>query len=179
MDEALNHLSQAVATVDLCSLQTGGNSGVIGGIGSSALAEEIFSNYATALRKCDRLEEALSWYDRCLSLSPSDPNTHASIAFTLHLMRRFDDAVSAYHKALALQPTFTFCIDMLNRAMVDSCEHFAKASLKFNDSITMNNNTHDNYDENGEHLFDVDAACGISIMLAAADSSSFLQDTSL
>lgn len=176
MDEALNHLSQAVATVDLCSQQTGGNSGVIGGIGSSALAEEIFSNYATALRKCDRLEEALSWYDRCLSLSPSDPNTHASIAFTLHLMRRFDDAVSAYHRALALQPTFTFCIDMLNRAMVDSCEYFAKASLNFNDSRTMNT-THDDNDD-GEHLFDVDA-CGVSIMLGATDSSSFLQDTSL
>ena len=176
MDEALSHLSQAVSTVDLCSQHSKGNSGIIGGIGSSALAEEIFSNYATALRKSDRLEEALSWYDRCLCLSPSDPNTHASIAFTLHLMRRFDDAVSAYHRALALQPTFTFCIDMLNRAMVDSCEHFAKASLnlQYNDSRTLHAQE-DNDD--GDVSFDIDA-CGLSVMLGASDSSSFLQDTS-
>ena len=163
-----------MAAVDLCSQRSGGNSAIVGGIGSSALAEEIFSNYATALRKSDRLGEALSWYNRCLCLSPSDPNTHASIAFTLHLMRRFDEAVSAYHRALALQPTFTFCIDMLNRAMVDSCEHFAKASIDCNYSRTLN--SHDNNDD-GELLFDIDA-CGVSAMLGATDGSSFLQDTS-
>ena len=53
----------------------------------NALAQ-IFSNYATALRKCGRYEEALYWYDKCLAASPSDANCHACAGFTFHLMQR-------------------------------------------------------------------------------------------
>jgi len=80
---------------------------------------EIFTNYATALRKCARYEDALFWYDKCLAASPNDANCYASVGFTFHLMQRFDMAVSSYHQALAIQPNFTFCSDMLSRAMDD------------------------------------------------------------
>lgn len=32
---------------------------------------------------------------------------------------RFDEAISAYHKSLAFQPTFSFAAEMLTRAMQD------------------------------------------------------------
>lgn len=87
---------------------------------SDGCAEEVYSNYATALRLCKRFDEALHWYQLCLAFKPSDAGTFANIAFTLHLSQNFDEAISAYHKALALQPNFTFCSEMLARAMVDS-----------------------------------------------------------
>ena len=48
-----------------------------------------------------------------------DAGTHASIAFTHHLCQRYDEAISSYHRALGLQPTYTFCSEMLSRAMDD------------------------------------------------------------
>ena len=82
-------------------------------------AGEVYSNYATALRRSGRFDEALTLYKLCLTSNPSDAGTHASIGFTLHLSQNFDEAITAYHKALALQPTFTFCSEMLSRAMED------------------------------------------------------------
>jgi hypothetical protein len=60
--------------------------------------------------------------------------THANIAFTLHLSRRysslthsvrngsparFDEAIEQYHRALSLQPSLSFCGDMLSQALED------------------------------------------------------------
>ena len=39
---------------------------------------EIYNNYATALRKMDRFEEALVWYEKCLAANPSDASIFAS-----------------------------------------------------------------------------------------------------
>ena len=66
----------------------------------------------------DRLEEALEWYNLCLTINPRDAGLHANIGFTLHLSGRFDDAITAYHQSLALQHT-PFCAEMLSRAMRD------------------------------------------------------------
>jgi hypothetical protein len=50
------------------------------------------------MRKSDRFEDALYWYDKCLAANPDDANCHASIGFTFHLMQRwrallyYDDA---------------------------------------------------------------------------------------
>eukprot|EP00597_Dinobryon_sp_UTEXLB2267_P000463 CAMPEP_0170057838 /NCGR_PEP_ID=MMETSP0019_2-20121128/689_1 /TAXON_ID=98059 /ORGANISM="Dinobryon sp., Strain UTEXLB2267" /LENGTH=494 /DNA_ID=CAMNT_0010262635 /DNA_START=1481 /DNA_END=2965 /DNA_ORIENTATION=+ len=80
---------------------------------------EIYNNYATALRKSERFEEALLWYDKCLSANPRDASIFASKGFTLHLLRRLDEAINCYHQALALQPKLAFCSEMVNRAMED------------------------------------------------------------
>lgn len=44
---------------------------------------------------------------------------HANIAFTLHLSQKFAKAINEYHAALALQANFSFCTDMLTKAMED------------------------------------------------------------
>jgi len=80
---------------------------------------EIYNNYATALRKSERFDEALLWYDKCLSANPRDASIFANKGFTLHLMRRLDEAINCYHQALALQPKLAFCSEMVNRAMED------------------------------------------------------------
>jgi len=65
------------------------------------------------------IAEALQWYRRCLILDATDARIHASIGFTLHLLRRFDEAIEAYHRALSLQPDFPFCTEMLTAALHD------------------------------------------------------------
>lgn len=151
-------------------------SGSGSGSGCARVTVEVYSNYATALRKCDRFEEALSWYHKCLGLSPSDPNTHASIAFTRHLMRDFDGAMTSYHRALSLQPTFAFCIDMLDRAMADSIssvnmspmtssrEPLGAAVEKHQFSMLKDGQTDNSVDD-----------CALSDMLGREDSLSFLR----
>lgn len=79
----------------------------------------MFFNYATVLRKLNRLDDALLWYNRCLSLAPLKSLTLASIAFTLHLGRKFEEAITYYQQALSLDPKLTFASDMLQQVMND------------------------------------------------------------
>lgn len=127
LDEAIDHFSRAVAIVQSSSVSSHENASFRKGFG-----EEIFSNYATALRKCKRFDDALHWYSLCLAINPMDAGTHASIAFTHHLCQRYDDAISSYHRALGLQPTYTFCSEMLSRAMDDIIKY-----SKFDDSSSL------------------------------------------
>ena len=66
-----------------------------------------------------RLDDALLWYDRCLSVKPHCATTHALRGFTLHLQGCFDEAIDTYHRALTLQPSNIFCTDMLTKALND------------------------------------------------------------
>jgi hypothetical protein len=70
---------------------------------------QIFNNYATCLRKCGMLENALEWYYQCLAYSPTDAMTHANIGFTLHLSRR------CLHRAL-LPPPHCPCSGSMKRS---------------------------------------------------------------
>lgn len=88
----------------------------VAGIGGT---DEIMSNFATCLRKMKRLDDALMWYNRCLSIRPNCAATHASRGFTLHQQGCFDEAIEAYHRALTLQPSNIFCTDMLTKALND------------------------------------------------------------
>ena len=49
---------------------------------------QIYSNYACVLRRTGHLDRAVEWYRLSLSLNPSDPDTHSSLGFTYHLLRR-------------------------------------------------------------------------------------------
>lgn len=82
--------------------------------------EEILNNYATALRRGGRIQESIYWYQLCLAANPVSAGTHANLAFAYHLLQNFDEAITCYHRALALQPTYTFCSEMLSRALKDS-----------------------------------------------------------
>ncbi len=134
-DEAIEHLARAATLLHAEQEEaTGGKS----------CGDEIFANYATALRRVKRFDEAVEWYQLCLAVNPTDAGTHANLGFTLHLMERYDEAISAYHKALSLQPTFSFCAEMLTRALqdslaagryVDSAASALPAHLRMNDEV--------------------------------------------
>ncbi len=90
---------------------------------SKHCALEILNNYAIALRRLRNYTEALEYFSLCLSLNPLDPDIHVSIAFTYHLARKFDEAVTYYHRSLAIRANNSFCIEMLHRAMTDKGQY--------------------------------------------------------
>ena len=73
------------------------------------------------LRRQGKFERALQWYSLSIAEEPHDHDTHAAIGYTFHLMRRFDEAITSYHRALALHPSSAFCAEMLSRALEDTC----------------------------------------------------------
>ena len=82
---------------------------------------QIYCNYATVLRRLGRFERALQWYSLSIAEEPHDHDTHAAIGYTFHLLRRFDEAIASYHRALALHPSSAFCAEMLCHALEDTC----------------------------------------------------------
>jgi anaphase-promoting complex subunit 6 len=71
----------SIATPDVCC----GSSSIVIDVCNLL---QIFSNYAAALRKCERFDEALHWYDKAMSAQPNDANCHAAVGYTFHLMQR-------------------------------------------------------------------------------------------
>ena len=84
------------------------------------------------------LDDAIFYYEKCLGIDQSNASTHANIAFTYHIggrqmiimlmsfsyfticaFRRFERAVSSYHRALSLDPSMTICVDLLSKAIDD------------------------------------------------------------
>ena len=123
LEKAIEHLALASSIVQDQDERahfdkSGGSAMQLGGT-TRVNGDEIYSNYATALRRAERFEEALDWYRLCLSMNSTDAGTHANIGFTLHLMGRYSEAINEYHIALAHQPTFSFCSDMLSKALND------------------------------------------------------------
>ena len=73
------------------------------------------------LRRLGHLSEAHRWYQACLAINPTSAELHAQIGFTLHLSRRYTNAIDEYHKSLAIRHS-PFCADMLSKAMNDLFE---------------------------------------------------------
>ncbi len=53
-------------------------------------------------------------------LSSATPKYSIFIYRTYVSSSRFDEAITFYHQALALQPNSSFCAEMLNRAFTDA-----------------------------------------------------------
>ncbi|KAJ6751984.1 hypothetical protein OIU85_002407 [Salix viminalis] len=85
----------------------------------SQLWEPTVVNLAHAYRKLKIYHEAISYYERALTLSPRSLSTYAGLAYTYHLQDNFTAAITYYHKALWLKPDDQFCTEMLSLALVD------------------------------------------------------------
>lgn len=85
----------------------------------SQLWEPTVVNLAHAYRKLKRYREAISCYERALTLSSKSVSTYAGLAYTYHLQDNFSAAITHYHKALWLKPTDQFCTEMLSLALMD------------------------------------------------------------
>ncbi|KAL0680363.1 hypothetical protein Bca4012_008345 [Brassica carinata] len=80
-------------------------------------------NLAHAFRKLRKYREAISYYERALTLSTKSLSTYSGLAYTYLLQGNFSAAISHYHKALWLKPDDQFCTEMLNVALLDECQN--------------------------------------------------------
>ncbi|GMJ10107.1 anaphase promoting complex 6 [Hibiscus trionum] len=87
----------------------------------SEMWEPTVVNLAHAYRKLKMFHEAISFYEKALTLSTKSLSTYAGLAYTYHLQDNFTDAITYYHKALWLKPDDPFCSEMLNVALADEC----------------------------------------------------------
>ncbi|XP_061983118.1 anaphase-promoting complex subunit 6-like [Populus nigra] len=75
--------------------------------------------------------EAISYYERALTLSPRSLSTYAGLAYTYHLQDNFTAAITCYHKALWLKPDDQFCTEMLSLALVDEGRRGIDPKIEF------------------------------------------------
>ncbi|XP_034679552.1 anaphase-promoting complex subunit 6 [Vitis riparia] len=85
----------------------------------SEMWEPTIVNLAHAYRKLKMYHEAISFYEKALTLSIRSLSTYAGLAYTYHLQDNFPAAITYYHKALWLKPDDQFCTEMLTLALVD------------------------------------------------------------
>ncbi|CBI20178.3 unnamed protein product, partial [Vitis vinifera] len=85
----------------------------------SEMWEPTIVNLAHAYRKLKMYHEAISFYEKALTLSTRSLSTYAGLAYTYHLQDNFPAAITYYHKALWLKPDDQFCTEMLTLALVD------------------------------------------------------------
>jgi len=76
-------------------------------------------NLAHAYRKLGDHEQAVRYYERCLSICPTKSSTYTALGFTKHLQGEYDSAVDCYHKALGLDSEDLFAVQMLQKALTD------------------------------------------------------------
>ncbi|XP_040986800.1 anaphase-promoting complex subunit 6 [Juglans microcarpa x Juglans regia] len=87
----------------------------------SELWEPTVVNLAHAYRKLKMYNEAISHYEKALTLTTRSVSTYAGLAYTYHLQDNFTAAITYYHKALWLKSDDQFCTEMLSLALVDEC----------------------------------------------------------
>lgn len=73
---------------------------------SRALPVSTLNNYATSLKKLNRLEEAEAVYKLALSLSPSDTEVLFNLGTLYNAANKLTEAKSTYQEALRLKPDF-------------------------------------------------------------------------
>ncbi|KAF9666702.1 hypothetical protein SADUNF_Sadunf16G0256300 [Salix dunnii] len=90
---------------------------------SNQLWESTVVSLAHAYRKLKMYDwnyhDAISYYERALTLSPKSLSTYVGLAYTYHLQDNFIAAITYYHKALWLKPDDQFYNEMLSLALVD------------------------------------------------------------
>ncbi|TYI96210.1 hypothetical protein E1A91_D01G055200v1 [Gossypium mustelinum] len=97
----------------------------------SEMWEPTVVNLAHAYRKLKMFREAISFYEKALTLSTKSLSTYAGLAYTYHLQDNFTSAITYYHKALWLKPDDPFCTEMLNIALADECRHGIDPKIDF------------------------------------------------
>ncbi|KAK1583123.1 hypothetical protein Q3G72_021180 [Acer saccharum] len=97
----------------------------------SEMWEPTVVNLAHAYRKLKMYHDALSCYEKALTLSNRSLSTYAGLAYTYHLQDNFSAAITYYHKALWLKPDDQFCTEMLSVALIDEGRHGIDPKIEF------------------------------------------------
>jgi two-component system, chemotaxis family, chemotaxis protein CheY len=73
----------------------------------------VFNNYAVALRRADRLEDATNIYLKCLKIDPDSDVLHYNLAVLYAKSNKFKEAKDAAANALKLNPDNEYAKDLL------------------------------------------------------------------
>ena len=60
-----------------------------------------------ALRKQEKLEEAIEAYKKAIEITPANPEAYNNMGVTLNDQRKLEEAMDAYKKALAIRPDYS------------------------------------------------------------------------
>ena len=75
----------------------------------------VFNNYAVALRRADRLEDATDIYLKCLKIDPDSDVLHYNLAVLYAKSNKFNEAKEAAANALKLNPDNEHAKDLLTK----------------------------------------------------------------
>jgi tetratricopeptide (TPR) repeat protein len=79
----------------------------------------VFNNYAVALRRANRFEEAADIYRKCLTINPDSDVLHYNLALLYTKTDKWKDAKEALSNALRLNPDNQYAKDLLQSIPAD------------------------------------------------------------
>ena len=106
-ERAEKYLSDALLKVE--SVSRAGSS-----VGLSEKWESLLNNLGHTYRKLGRYNEAISFHQQALVLSPLNPTTYSALGYVQTLTNDLTAAVESFHKALGIRREDTFSTNMLN-----------------------------------------------------------------
>eukprot|EP00344_Euplotes_crassus_P005881 CAMPEP_0197002120 /NCGR_PEP_ID=MMETSP1380-20130617/6679_1 /TAXON_ID=5936 /ORGANISM="Euplotes crassus, Strain CT5" /LENGTH=77 /DNA_ID=CAMNT_0042420095 /DNA_START=91 /DNA_END=321 /DNA_ORIENTATION=- len=66
-----------------------------------------------------KYEEAIRYYEECLSINNKNPSTYASLGYAYHLKKDFRQAMNCYNKANFLKSDDGFIKTLIDRVLED------------------------------------------------------------
>jgi len=96
-------------------------------------------NLAAALRRCGRLEEALTSFDDALALDPNCAATHNNRGATLEALGRHDNALASFQRAIALDPANVEAHVNASAVLIDNAR-YAEGIEACDRAIALNSN---------------------------------------
>ena len=88
--------------------------------------EPLLNNLGHCCRKNKKLDEALSFHTRALSLRPLNSQTYTSIGFVQALMGQLSEAVESFHKSLSLKRDDVITSTILKTVLEDLVDDFVE-----------------------------------------------------
>jgi len=112
--------------------------------------EPTLFNLGHSYRKLRKYKEALSCYERALSISPHNYTIHTALGLTYHLQGEIDRAIHYYHKALSVEAKDTLTSDMLRKALQEKSEE--DPALSYSSDINTKVVAHSGQVSYGKHF---------------------------
>ncbi|KAI9199433.1 uncharacterized protein BJ171DRAFT_518385 [Polychytrium aggregatum] len=104
-EKSIQFLMQALAHMDEVSKR------------DSNVLQSVLCNLGHAHRRLRNHDEARPYFQRLIMLNPNHAGALAAMALMAHIERDFDEAITYYHKVLALCPQDAISADLLTRAI--------------------------------------------------------------
>jgi tetratricopeptide (TPR) repeat protein len=91
---------------------------VVGGAGGAAAGDSSYTEYFNAgvgFYEAGQFEEALSYFEYCIQLNPSDAGLHQYLGNSLYSLGRTQEGIAAFEKALEINPDDQSLREWLNQ----------------------------------------------------------------